>query len=111
MQELFDLGFIELRNRPSGIYALCRGDEVIYIGQSVNVYSRVREHYNHRQQKYWDRVFVLWCSPVDLNRTETQMIHHFRPEHNRHIPTGDTAPTFDLLAALGLQTPRLERRD
>jgi len=117
MLELENLGFVEVSRHTIGVYALCFGRRVIYIGQSMNVYNRIRAHRGRRQPQ-WDKVFVLWCEPADLSHLEGEMIRRFIPKHNRHIPKVglQEVPSFDLLGALNitqaseLPRPSIERR-
>jgi hypothetical protein len=62
----------------SGIYFLVQDGEVIYVGQSCNVASRMLGHKN----KNFDRAFVLPCAPSNLNKTEAAFIGFFKPKLN-----------------------------
>jgi hypothetical protein len=62
----------------SGIYFLIHEGEVIYVGQSCNVASRMLGHKN----KTFDRAFVLPCAPSNLNETEAAFIGFFKPKLN-----------------------------
>jgi hypothetical protein len=117
MQHLLNKGFVELGNCASGVYALIHQDEVIYIGQAMNVYQRVRAHYNRQQKMPWDRAFVCWCKPHEMKNLEAEMIRHFLPHYNSHIPGIGLVevPQFDLLGALGIRPTKpkatIDRRD
>lgn len=64
--------------KASGVYFLLDGDEVVYVGQSVNVYSRIGQHTDKR----FDRYAFVPC-PVDaLNKLESLYIHCLRPRLN-----------------------------
>lgn len=66
-------------NTPPGIYFLCAGDELKYIGQAKNIGSRIREH---RPDKDFDSVFFINCHSNFLNQVETALIRFFKPCHN-----------------------------
>lgn len=62
----------------SGIYFLVHDGDVIYVGQSCNVASRMLSHKN----KTFDRAFVLPCPRSKLNETEAAFIGFFKPQLN-----------------------------
>ena len=67
---------------PSGIYFLYRKDEIQYIGQTVNILSRIG---SHRQDKDFDKVFFL---PVEADSTlleyiEMRFIDFYKPPLNK----------------------------
>ena len=62
----------------SGIYFLVHEGEVVYVGQSCNVASRMLGHKN----KIFDRAFVLPCAASNLNETEAAFIGFFKPKLN-----------------------------
>lgn len=87
-----------------GVYALLRGDEVIYIGKAKVLLQRLYAHWNmadriRRGKMVSDRtnikhiVFtgfkVYPCLYSDLDRVEKQMIAKYRPRYNhRLVPKG-----------------------
>lgn len=75
-----------------GIYFLCFGDQLLYIGQSINPLRRLRQHV---KDKGFDRVFYLsW--PVDkLNTMEGGLIRMFDPPLNRIYGATVTAADRD----------------
>lgn len=60
-----------------GVYFLCQGDEVVYVGQSVNVYARLAEH--QRSKKEFDAVYMLHVPTIQLDDVESAFIHALRP--------------------------------
>lgn len=62
----------------SGIYFLVHNGDVIYVGQSCNVASRMLQH----KDKTFDRAFVLPCAVSKLNETEAAFIGFFKPQLN-----------------------------
>jgi predicted GIY-YIG superfamily endonuclease len=65
-------------NRACGVYFLLDGDEVVYVGQAVNVYSRI----DHHRGKKFDRYAFVPCQPSMLDRLESLYIHFLKPRLN-----------------------------
>ena len=65
-----------------GIYFLCQGDEIVYIGQAKNVGSRIADHRGERARKPHDRAFFLRVHPDNLNSVERFFIRRYRPRFN-----------------------------
>lgn len=59
----------------SGIYFLVHDGKVIYVGQSINVATRILGHKN----KTYDRALVLPCARQKLNEVESAFIGFFKP--------------------------------
>jgi hypothetical protein len=71
--------------RRSGIYFLCDGNELLYIGQSVSVSSRISTH--HHEGKFNRVIFMAW-PPDDLNDVEGALIRALNPPLNGRTPNG-----------------------
>jgi len=75
---------IQFPKLPPCIYFLLKGDQVIYVGQSSSLYSRLS---NHRlTPKDFDRVFVItvpeeWVGRID--KIEASFIRFLDPPLNR----------------------------
>ena len=80
-----------------GVYFLCKGDEVVYVGQSTNVIQRVASHMAEVSnpkidptapimRKKFDRAFFLKCETGDLDRLEGAFIRIFEPKANGRGP-------------------------
>jgi hypothetical protein len=67
--------------RATGVYFLVKGDKVVYVGQSVNVYSRIAQH----QDKDFDRFAFVACDKGLLDNLESLYIHVLKPELNGNI--------------------------
>ena len=100
-------GFKELPSTtaPAGVYVLLRGDEVLYVGQSINVYQRVAQHYNAKRRGYrkklagvtpfdlriraipYDRILIRPCLVAELDRIELGYIHRYKPRFNIDMGT------------------------
>ena len=62
----------------SGVYFLIQGEEVIYVGQSVNIYSRIAQH----PDKRFDRYAFVPCEVEVLDKLESLYIHTLKPRLN-----------------------------
>ena len=81
-----------------GVYLLCRGQEILYIGQSVNVPSRIVGHLWESREKHWargregrvrakrfctvDAAYFLRVPESELDAVEGALIRHFEPSLN-----------------------------
>lgn len=68
---------------PPCVYFLVKDDEVIYIGQSVNLPSRIEAHL---ETKIFDRVYYVPAARRDLSRVEGALIRFLKPKMNGHGP-------------------------
>lgn len=66
------------------VYFLCLDDEVVYVGQSVQLVSRVQSH--RGDGKKFDRVVYLPTPEARLDDVEKAFIVALRPRLNRQIP-------------------------
>ena len=67
-----------------GIYFLCKEQEVVYVGQSVNATARVHQH----AKKEFDSVFFLPWPEDDLSRIEAAFIRFLQPPLNGRQKNG-----------------------
>ena len=73
----------------SGIYFLIQDNEIIYVGQSVNIFARIATHI---EQKEFDSYAYLECPAEQLNTYESLYIHTLRPKlngrqtHDKRVP-------------------------
>jgi excinuclease UvrABC nuclease subunit len=77
-----------------GVYFLCDGDEVVYVGKSLVAFSRAL---SHRKTKEFDRVFFLRTPESDLLAIERQFIESLKPRLN--VVFNAPAPVTDEAAA------------
>lgn len=90
-----------------GVYFLCRGDEVVYVGQSMNIYARLA---NHQRSKEFDSVYMLHVPASQLNDVEAAFIHALRPRLQGRFGQGKGAlhapraskPHTDIFGELGV---------
>lgn len=64
----------------TGVYFLVADKEIVYVGQSVNVYARISAH----SDKKFDSFTVIPCPKAHLNVLESLYIHLFNPPLNGH---------------------------
>jgi len=62
-----------------GIYFLCLGEDVVYVGQSKNVFARLSGH----REKDFDRVFFVRVAESQLDAVEMKFIKALNPSLNR----------------------------
>jgi len=68
-----------------GIYFLCREGEVVYVGQSIDIHPRVRNHAKGNScasAKQFDSVFWIAAEEKDLDWLETFWIDKLQPPLN-----------------------------
>lgn len=70
----------------SGVYFLVKGTRVVYVGQSVNVYTRVA---GHMRTKDFDSFSFVRCPKNALNQLESIYIHMLQPPQNGNAQFGD----------------------
>ena len=63
-----------------GVYYLTDGLTVLYVGASVNVEARVRQH--SQSDIDFSQVFVDQCTPDQLRDLECAAIREFKPPFN-----------------------------
>ena len=66
-------------NRPS-IYALFKDEEIVYIGQSINAYSRIG---SHNKDKDFDYFRLMPCLKHRMNHWEEMLIQRYQPRYNK----------------------------
>ena len=64
----------------TGIYFLIDGYNVVYVGQSVNIFSRVSQHFNDKKQ--FDSFAYIVCDKNILDKMESLYIHLLKPKLN-----------------------------
>lgn len=85
----------------AGVYVLLYRREVVYVGKSTLLLTRLYQHRNNYQRVnrgrrggplmagakaiLFDDIRVFPCAREDLDRIEREMIAKFRPEHNTQL--------------------------
>jgi len=72
------------------VYFLCLGDEVVYVGQTVQLAGRVYQHRTARKE--FDRVVYLPVTAADIDEVERSFIVALRPRMNRAVPAAGEPP-------------------
>ena len=65
-----------------GVYFLLLEGEIVYIGRSVNIYSRVSTHL-YEKTKVFDEVKFIECDKKHLEELEYTCINKFKPRLNK----------------------------
>ena len=88
--------------RLMGIYFLYNGDELIYIGQSRSILSRIGQHV--KGGKSFDSYTFVECDEEDLDSMEAGYIKHYHPSMNvAGANAGPVPPSWKITA------PQMER--
>jgi hypothetical protein len=84
---------------PPGVYFLVHGTEVVYVGQSTSPIARV---INHRNNKVFERAFMVPVPRELLDEVEGALIRFFKPRMNGADHVGDLAHDRRVLQECGL---------
>jgi excinuclease UvrABC nuclease subunit len=82
---LMDLENLQDVKRENGIYFLFKGEKIVYIGHSINVYTRILEHIIENK-KTFDYIKAVYNS--DILKTEILeviLISEVRPKYNKLV--------------------------
>jgi excinuclease UvrABC nuclease subunit len=71
-------------NGITGIYFLFNLDEVVYIGQSKNINSRIAQHISENEKEF-DCFSFITCNKNQLNKLEEKYIFHHSPLYNKTL--------------------------
>ena len=85
IKELYELPLSALYN-ASGVYFLCLDGAIQYIGQSVNVSSRISQHISEKKKKF-NQIFFTPCPENQLNDLEGFLVRKFNPPLTKSSPT------------------------
>jgi hypothetical protein len=79
-----NLCWVPVTAQLPGVYFLCRGQDVVYVGQSDKVLERVCAHIREGVKEFdHERIFFLPCPREQLLMVEAQYIELFKPRYNR----------------------------
>ena len=88
-------------NTGGGVYFLVANGSIVYVGQSVNVLSRVG---SHMESKIFDQVFYLPLPEAEYDAVESAFIRWLRPPLNGNPgPNVDPREAQAALARLGVK--------
>lgn len=71
----------ELLKPRCGIYFLCQGDVVVYVGQSKKIAARLLSHLSEGRKQF-DRALFIEVAPSDLDSLELQYMRDLTPFYN-----------------------------
>lgn len=78
---LLDAGVMQMPIvRASGIYFLCQGDVVVYVGKTINLLLRLGQHV--ATDKY-DAIYYVLAPADQLIDLEASFIRKLRPQKNK----------------------------
>ena len=77
-------------DRETGVYFLLNKGEIVYIGQSVHVRTRVDMHRQEKKIEF-DAVAYVLCDKKDLDFLESMYIYKFSPCCNGNTQQGSKA--------------------
>lgn len=88
----------------TGVYFLAKGGEVVYVGQSMNVFKRIASHVESMDV---DGFCYIRCSPKLMDTLESIYIHFLQPKNNSGSLAGKNAPLrFDaVLSKISIKNP------
>jgi excinuclease UvrABC nuclease subunit len=79
-----------------GIYFLLDtypdGDEVVYVGQSLDIHKRIRSHLSEDVKDFNLFAFIEVEDPQLLNEMEERFILKYLPKYNKRLPDGSVIP-------------------
>lgn len=64
-----------------GVYFLRKGKKVVYVGQSIDIHRRIKEHKQEKTKKF-DNFTYVECNKNLLSTTEEAFILKFNPVFN-----------------------------
>ena len=64
----------------AAIYALFKDEKIVYIGQSINAYSRIG---SHNKDKDFDHFRIMPCLKRRMNNWEEMLIQRYKPKYNK----------------------------
>lgn len=77
-------------DRETGVYFLLNKGEIVYIGQSVHIRTRVDMHRQEKKIEF-DAVAYVLCDKKDLDFLESMYIYKFSPSCNGNTLQGNKA--------------------
>lgn len=82
----------ELIGDSPGIYALYDGAELYYVGKSIELRKRVRQHLSDRHYALWTHFSLYLVRREDhIHEIESLLVRIARPAGNRVVPSGKSS--------------------
>ena len=105
--ELEDV-ILESGPRPMcGVYMLIDGANVVYVGQSINMLSRLGKH---AYDKNFTHYKVLECNKDELDALEAHYINKFKPKYNRVREDGSIVTNLPYKTKMGSRSGRRNKK-
>ncbi len=83
-----------------GIYFLCQGSDVVYVGKTTNFYSRMGSHVDGKFE--FDNMRFLPAHAKNLDAMEREYIARFCPKYNiAHKPIYASEPNYSAFIECG----------
>lgn len=97
--------------KNGGIYFLFQGDELVYLGQSTDIASRIITH-KRRNLFQFDHYCYYYLSPTDdsTNDIEAELIILLKPKYNESLPCCNKYQTIKRAAKTFKVSPWLLKR-
>ena len=67
----------------SGVYFLFDGDDLVYIGKSIECRARIE---SHKKTKKFDSYHILQMQESEIDEAEKKYISKYKPRYNTFIP-------------------------
>ena len=71
---------IKRLNILCGIYFLMNDNEVVYVGQSIDIHRRINKH---KESKTFDKIYYLEVDKQNLDEIEKKYILEYQPIYNK----------------------------
>ena len=100
---------LDLWERITAIYFLIDGDDVVYVGKSIDLVSRILKHRSENRKKF-TRYAYIRCDEIDLVDMEAAYIAKFAPKYNKQLSKNSEVASMEHLKSLfGCNAPKIKR--
>jgi hypothetical protein len=94
---------VRLKKPRSGVYFLRdHSGDVIYVGQSIDVEMRIRDHSRYRDHWGWEEAWFIPVAREHLTPVESAFIRFYRPRINRTEGIANWSDDARILIAYGV---------
>lgn len=76
----------------TGIYFLIKDNEIVYVGQSTQFYTKLSSHVNNKD---FDSYFIIEVPEEQLTEYEVEYIIKFNPIYNSILPSNNIYKTLE----------------
>lgn len=94
---------VKIKKEPiiQGIYFLLYNDEIVYIGQAIDILARIKMHRSNPRLKFLKYFYIEYNSKEERTRLEKKYIENFCPKYNIEY---NPKARQDMLMAIELMT-------